>query len=75
MDEKLRALIVVPNWLSNPWWGLLKITAITSIELRKSNEVLVPGPLMCSNLEEKKLPPGLFLMALVDPMTLKATAH
>jgi hypothetical protein len=49
--------------------------AITSIELGKSNEVLVPGPLMCSNPGEKKLPPGLFLMVLVDPMTLKAMAH
>jgi hypothetical protein len=75
MDEKLRAVIVIPKWPSNPWWGLLKMMAITSIELGRSNEVLAPGPLMCSNLGEKKLPPGLFLTVLVDPTTLRVTVQ
>jgi hypothetical protein len=74
-DENLRALIVVPKWPSNPWWGLLKIMAITSIELGKSNEVLIRGPLMCSNPTEKELPPGRFLMVLVDPMISKGMVH
>jgi hypothetical protein len=75
MDENLRALIVVPKRPSNPWWGLLKTMTITSIELRKSNEVHVRSPLMCSNTTEKMLPPGLFLMILVDLVTSKVVVH
>jgi hypothetical protein len=75
MDENLRALIVVLKRPSNPWWGLLKMMAIMSIELGKSNEVYARGPLMCSNTTEKMLPPGLFWTVLVDLMTSKVTVH
>jgi hypothetical protein len=71
MDENLRALIVVPKQPSNPWWELLEMMATSSIELGKSNEVHARSPLMCSNPTEKMLPPGLFLMVLVDLMTSK----
>ena len=47
--------------------------AVLTLELGKTDEVLVPGPLMRSSTTEKKLPPGLFLMALLNPPTCKST--
>jgi hypothetical protein len=45
------------------------------LELGNAKEVLIPGPLMKQSPSEKKLPPGLFLMALICPQTGRATAN
>jgi hypothetical protein len=43
--------------------------ARVELELGSAQEVLIPGPLMRQSPSEKKLPPGLFLMALICPPT------
>jgi hypothetical protein len=65
MDEAT-AVLVVPKWTSQPWWGLLRPMIRTVVELGNSDLVLNPGPGMTESESEKKLPPGLFLMALVS---------
>jgi hypothetical protein len=65
--EKVTALLVIPYWPSQPWWGLLRTMARMTLELRKTEHVLIPGPAMTSSQSPKKLPPGLLLMVLVTP--------
>jgi hypothetical protein len=71
--ENVVAVVVIPQWPSHPWWGLVKQMAVATMELGKEKDVLVPGPLMCSSETEKKLPPGLFLMAVMNPTITKST--
>jgi hypothetical protein len=73
IQEQVEALIVVPQWPSQPWWGLLRPIARTILELGNETEVLIPGPLMRQSPSEKKLPPGLFLMAWIFPETSQVT--
>jgi hypothetical protein len=65
--ERIKALIVVPKWPSQPWWGLFRPLAQTVLELGNAKEVLIPDPEMLQSPSERKLPPGLFLMALLCP--------
>jgi hypothetical protein len=65
--ERVTALVVVPHWPSQPWWGLLRPMAKMTLELGKTEYVLTPGPAMTSSETVKKLPPGLLLMVLVVP--------
>jgi hypothetical protein len=66
LDDKAVAVIVVPKWPSQPWWGLLRPIALSIVELGESKDVLLPGPRMRESDSDKKLPPGLFVMALVS---------
>jgi hypothetical protein len=67
--ERVTAVMVIPKWPSQPWWSLFRPLAKTVVELESAKEVLIPGPLMRQSPSEKKLPPGLFLMALICPRT------
>jgi hypothetical protein len=69
LRDRVTAVLVVPKWTSQPWWGLLRPIAITVVELGDSKAVLIPGPQMKESESEKKLPPGVFLMALVSART------
>jgi hypothetical protein len=73
--EAVTAVVVVPKWSSQPWWSLLRQSAERILELGVEKEVLVPGPLMRASPTEKKLPPGLFLMALFCPKDSKNMQH
>jgi hypothetical protein len=64
--DEATAVLVVPKWTSQPWWGLLRPMIRTVVELGNSDLVLKAGPGMTECESEKKLPPGLFLMALVS---------
>ena len=66
-DEHIRALLVVPKWTGRPWWGLFRPMAKVVLELGKTDDVLIPGPAMTQSTSKKLLPPGLLLMALVEP--------
>jgi hypothetical protein len=65
--EKIEAVLVLPKWPYQPWWGLFKPMAKKVLELGSGKEVLRPGPLMTESASKKLLPPGLFLMALLTP--------
>jgi hypothetical protein len=66
-EERMQAVVVLPKWTSQPWWGLLRPLAQVVLELGNANEVLRPGPAMVHSQKKKELPPGLFLMALLAP--------
>jgi hypothetical protein len=66
-QEKVTALVVLPKWQSQPWWGLFRPMATTILEIGNAKEILIPGQLMRSSRSENKCPPGLFLMALICP--------
>jgi hypothetical protein len=72
-SENVEAVIVIPQWPSQPWWGLVRLMAVATMELGKGEDVLVAGPLMRSSLTERKLPPGLFLMAVMNPTASRST--
>jgi hypothetical protein len=66
-DQKVTAVLVLPKWTGQSWWGLFRPLARTVLELGNSKEVLLPGPAMIRSPTEKKLPPGMFLMAVLVP--------
>jgi hypothetical protein len=58
--EVSSALIVVPEWPSQPWWNLLWMNAVGDpVRLGQSDAVLTKGAAMD---EDSKLPPGHWLM-------------
>jgi hypothetical protein len=65
--ERITALVVVPHWPSQPWWGLLRPMAKVTLQLGKTEHVVIPGPAMTASETVKKLPPGLLLLVLVSP--------
>jgi hypothetical protein len=69
-DERLTAVLVLPQWPQQPWWSLLRPMARRVVELGKADKALIPGPLMRNSSSPKKLPPGLWLMALLTPPPL-----
>jgi hypothetical protein len=72
-DQKVTAVVVVPKWTGQPWWGLFRPMARIVLELGSSKEVLLPGPAMIHSPTEKKLPPGIFLMAILTPDGSRST--
>jgi hypothetical protein len=58
------AVLVYPEWPAQPWWSALRMGAIKTVELGKSEEVLSPGVLMKASPYQVKLPPGKILMSL-----------
>jgi hypothetical protein len=73
--ERIAALVVVPKWPSQPWWGLLHPLARTVLELGSAVEILITEPEMLRNQPERKLPPGLLLVALLCPATFADTGN
>jgi hypothetical protein len=67
IQEGVEAIVVVPKWPDQSWWGMFVPNARMVVELGKEKEVLIPGPLMCRSPSEKKLPPGMYLMARFSP--------
>jgi hypothetical protein len=65
--ERIEALLVVPVWPDQAWWGMLPPITKASLDLGSTKEVLIPGPLMRRSASEKKLPPGLFRMFWIGP--------
>jgi hypothetical protein len=66
-QESMSAILVLPRWPSQPWWSLFRPLAQTVIEIGKAKEVLIPGPLMTQSEKKKELPPGMWLVALLNP--------
>jgi hypothetical protein len=66
-DEKARAVLVAPKWPSQPWWTLLQSMKSNTVELGDALNVLSPGPGMTGSHITLKLPPGVMLMALIEP--------
>jgi ribonuclease HI len=59
-EENVRAVVVIPNLPSQPWWPLMMELTKLSTNLGKSNEVLQPGKSMIES--DTKLPPGEMIM-------------
>jgi hypothetical protein len=66
-DERMAAILVLPKWPSQPWWNLFRPLAKVVIEAGSAKEVLIPGPLMTQSVKKKKLPLGMWLVALIHP--------
>jgi hypothetical protein len=66
-DDKVTAVLVLPEWPGRPWWNLFVPMARAVIGLGQSAHVLEPGPAMRQSSTQKRLPPGLLLMSLVKP--------
>jgi hypothetical protein len=66
-DERIRAVIVVPMWPSQPWWTLFKTVHTNTVALGDAANVLLPGPGMTGSHVTLRLLPGVLLMAIVNP--------
>jgi hypothetical protein len=66
-DEKARAVLVAPKWPSQPWWTLLQTMQSSTVELGDAQSVLSPGPGMTGSHVTLRLPPGVMLMAMIEP--------
>jgi hypothetical protein len=66
-DDGARAVIVVPMWPSQPWWTLLQTMQTNTVALGDAENVLLPGPAMTGSNVTLRLPPGVMLMAIVNP--------
>jgi hypothetical protein len=62
--ERVRAVVVMPEWCGKAWWNLLQIGVERETDLGKSSDVLIPGPVMATNLA--KLLSCRLLMAVVS---------
>jgi hypothetical protein len=52
-EERIAAVVVVPQWTSQPWWGLFREMQQKTIELGKADEVLLPGLAMIGSYGRK----------------------
>ncbi|KAA6393078.1 MAG: hypothetical protein EZS28_011396 [Streblomastix strix] len=70
--EKITALMVDPNWISQSWWSnFMKSTSKLLIEAR-SEDVLIQGGWM--NKQRKSLPPGEMTESLLEEIKVKNTS-
>jgi hypothetical protein len=58
--------MVMPRWPSQAWRGLFSRADKVVIELGRDEKLLIPGPRMKHSTTVKKLPPGLYVMAVVS---------
>jgi hypothetical protein len=63
-EEKVQAVVVTPNWPTQPWWPVLQQLMEKSVNLGKSEEVLVMGQAMKGRMT--KLPPGEMIMSRIS---------
>jgi hypothetical protein len=73
-EEQIAAVVVVPQWTSQGWWGLFREMQQKTIELGKADEVLLPGLAMTGSHVTLVLPRGTFLMAIVQAVQTTAMA-
>jgi hypothetical protein len=66
-NEKARAVIVVHMCPSQPWWTLFQTMQTNTVALGDAASVLLPGPAMTDSKVTLRLPPGVVLMAVVNP--------
>jgi hypothetical protein len=66
-DENVRAVLVAPKWPSQPWWTIFQAIQQKTVVLGDAKDVLSPGPGMTGSHVTLRLPPGVMLMALIDP--------
>jgi hypothetical protein len=64
-EEQMSAVVVVPKWPSQPWWGTFRDMQLVTYELGTMDEALTPGLAMMQSHVTLKLPRGVFLMAVV----------
>jgi hypothetical protein len=62
--ERDVTVMVIPEWLSRPWWNMMAGGAQEIVRLGKSEEMLERGPSMTAN--RAKLPPGSMPMAVLS---------
>jgi hypothetical protein len=62
--EKVRAVMVVPYWPGHSWWSMLLPMVEKSLNLGKTEDVLIRGT--SSNTQLTKLPLGEMLMCVVS---------
>jgi hypothetical protein len=67
-EERAKAVVVLPMWPSQPWWTLFQTMLSRNVVLGDAESVLSPGPGMTGSHVTLRLPPGVWLMALVDAM-------
>jgi hypothetical protein len=59
-DKVVSAVVVVPVWPSQPWWGLLQDHVVNQRDLGVLTKILGRGPSLTT---KHKLPPGRLLIA------------
>jgi hypothetical protein len=62
-QEKLTAVVVLPEWYSKAWWNLAAPNIVRSVQLGPASDMLKAGPGMP---QDAKLPPGKLFMAVVS---------
>jgi hypothetical protein len=67
IQDRTRAILILPAWEGQAWDDLLHRVTIRSINLGKSADILQPGSRMLAN--GTRLPPGTLLMCHVDGLT------
>ncbi|KAA6375872.1 MAG: hypothetical protein EZS28_028599 [Streblomastix strix] len=69
-QEGVPAVIVVPNWPSQPWWPSLAEQAVKYVNVGRSEDVLKPGGRI--RKAEKHLPPVDILVVLLEEKKVKS---
>jgi hypothetical protein len=62
-QERLTAVVVLPEWYSKAWWNMAAPNITKSVVLGLATDVLKAGPAMP---QDSKLPPGKLIMAIVS---------
>jgi hypothetical protein len=66
-DDGVRVVVVVPMWPSQPWWTLFQTMQTNTVALGDAANVLLSNPAMTDSNVTLRLPPGIVLMAIVNP--------
>ncbi|KAA6396105.1 MAG: putative Pol polyprotein [Streblomastix strix] len=69
-QEGVPAVIVVPNWPSQPWWPSLAGQIVKYVNVRRSEDILKPGGRM--RKARKNLPPGEILVVLLEEIQINS---
>jgi hypothetical protein len=72
-EEGIAAIVVVPKWTSQPWWGLFREMQLITVELGMEDDVLRPGLAMTHSHVTLLISRGMFLMAVVQAVPTKPT--
>jgi ribonuclease HI len=64
VEERVRGVVVVPNWLGQPWGHLLQMITEKRVNLGITQDVLIAGDHMTTCGQQ--LPPGTMIMCLVN---------
>jgi ribonuclease HI len=64
VEERVKGVMVLPDWRGQPWNHLLQMVTIRHVNLGNTNQVLIQGAFMARS--GQLLPPGTMIMCLVD---------